>query len=78
MGSATIDDVVLAFLQAEIKSERGPYIVQAIEALRYDRSALIDKPDLSDAHANCARAVILGSYRGFAVTNFCLRGFQAT
>ena len=77
LDSATIDDAVLAFLQAEIESERGPYIGHAIEALRYDRSRLIDKPDLSDVHANSARAVILGAYRGFGRNEFLFQGFPS-
>lgn len=77
LGSASIDDAVLAFLQAEIEAERGPHIGHAIEALGYDRSALIDKADLSDAHANTVRAFILGAYRGFGRNELLFQGFPS-
>jgi hypothetical protein len=74
---ATINDVVLAFLQAEIETERGPQMSDAIKARGYDRSVLIDKPDLGDAHANTVRAGILGDYRGFGRNEALFRGFPS-
>jgi hypothetical protein len=70
LGPATKDDAVLAYLQAEIDDpDRGPLILAAISALNYDRS-LIDNGDVSDAHANFARAVSLGLYRGYGLGEY--------
>ena len=71
-GPATKDDAVLAYLQAEIEDpqpDRGPRILSAISALNYDRS-LIDNGDVSDAHANFARAVALGVCRGYGLGEY--------
>ena len=77
LGSATINDAILAFLQAEIEAEHGSRIRHAIEVLRGDRSALIDKPDLGDTHANAVRAAILGEYRGFGRNEALFDGFPS-
>jgi hypothetical protein len=78
LGPATNDEVVLAFLQAEIESpEHGPHIVDLLNRLCYDRSVLIDNADLSDAHANCARAVILGVRRGYGRNEVLFHGFPS-
>ena len=77
LGSATNDEAVLAFLRAEIDTEYGPTIGLLLSHIRYDRSVLIDNPDLSDAHANCARAVILGVYRGYGRNEFLFTGFPS-
>jgi hypothetical protein len=69
--------ISLSDTQLQTVMTAAPHIGHAIEVLRYDRSALIDKPDLSDAHANCARAVILGAYRGFGRNEFLFQGFPS-
>lgn len=75
LGPATSNDVVLAFLQAEIHCPvRGPQILHLLRQLDYDRS-LIDDANLVDAHANCARAVILGVIRGYGRDNYVFTGF---
>jgi hypothetical protein len=71
LGLATSDDVVLAFLQAEIDSpEYGPCIVDRLSRIGYDRSVLIDNGDSGDAHANRVRADILCRCRGYLFQGF--------
>jgi len=78
LGPATNDEAVLAFLQSEIESpEYGPTIVHLLSQICYDRSVLIDNADLSDAHANCARAIILGAYRGYGRNDVLFYGFPS-
>jgi hypothetical protein len=62
---ATEDDMVLAFLRAEVNSTRfsGP-LLAAFADLGLDR-ALVDQADLSDAEGNLSRRQVLGAYRGY-------------
>lgn len=75
LGAATIDDAIVAFLQAEIEAEHGPQICDAIKARGFDRSVLIDKPKLGDADVNAVRADILGEYRGFGRNQYLFTDF---
>ena len=62
MGPASNDDMVLAFLRAEIDSPVwGPHYMQVVGSLRFERSSLIDKADLNDLYANSVRGTILGA-----------------
>jgi hypothetical protein len=62
---ATEDEVVLAFLQAEVNSSRyGPNIVGWLGFLGMNR-LLIDSPVLTDAVQNEARRRVLGGHRGY-------------
>jgi len=75
LGLADGDEVVLAFLQAEIDAaDHAPHLIDLLNRLHYDRS-LIDYADLGDAHANCARAVILGAHRGYGRSGALFENF---
>jgi hypothetical protein len=65
IGPATEDDMVLAFLRAEVNSSRfsGP-LLAALAELRLDRSVL-DKADLTDAEDNASRRQVLERCRGY-------------
>lgn len=74
--SATEDEVISAFLQAEVDSTRyGGTIVDCLKALGRDR-ALIDTPVLTDANENGARRRILSGYRGYP-DRFLFQGFPS-
>jgi hypothetical protein len=76
LGPATSDDVVLAFLQAEIDSEYGRLIVDRCAKLGFDRSVLIDNPDSNNSQANRARATILDEYKAYERRdNYLFQGF---
>jgi len=65
IGPATEDEMIAAFLQAEINSSRyGDRIKLALQLSGFSRAA-IDVPDTSDADANAMRRWVLGSYRGY-------------
>jgi hypothetical protein len=58
------DDMVAAFLRAEVGSPRfGPQVLAALAHEGLDRS-LLQQPDTSDSAANAARRRILAAYRG--------------
>ena len=65
-GAASEDDVVLAFLQAEVDSPRwGPCYRSILQERGWDRNNLIDAPNLSDTQANRDRISLLGAVRGY-------------
>jgi hypothetical protein len=75
-GSASDDDVVLAFLKAEIDSPKwGPCHQTAMQGLGLNRADLIDAPDLADANANRNRRAVLGRVRGFGCGDELFKGF---
>ena len=76
LGHASDDEMVLAFLRAEIDLPKwGPDYFALLHALRLDRSYLIDAADLLDAYANCARKVVLGAVRGYGRGEQLFQGF---
>jgi hypothetical protein len=76
LGAASEDDVVLAFLQAEIDSPKwGRHYRAAMQARGLERASLISAPDLSDAQANRDRMSLLGDVRGFGRGIGLFRGF---
>jgi hypothetical protein len=73
-GSATEDDVIAAFLQAEIDASRYSEVVEgALEGMGWNRS-LIDTPNLTNREENAARRDILAFYRGYP-DNLLFRSF---
>jgi hypothetical protein len=73
-GPATENDVVIAFLRAEIDSSRYEHFVKrGLSQLGVDRS-LIDEPNLADAAQNLGRKRLLAFYRGYP-NRFLFRGF---
>jgi hypothetical protein len=74
--TASSDDMVLAFVRAEIDSPVwGPAYMKAITSLRLERSVLIDQADLKDCRMNSVRAAVLGAVRGFGHNAFLFAGF---
>jgi hypothetical protein len=66
LGAASEDEVVLAFLRAEIDSPKwGQDYSGVLRELHLDRVSLIDAADLADAHAAGIRKVVLGAVRGY-------------
>jgi hypothetical protein len=64
LGPATEDDMVLAFLRAEIQSSRfAGDVLTALAGRGLDR-ALVDRADLNDVAANLRRREILEVHRG--------------
>src|SRR5215216_5762811 len=78
LGAASEDQVVLAFLRAEIDSpKRRLDYLPRLQARRLDRARLIDVADLSDPSANCARRLILGAARGYGRGEWLFKGCPA-
>jgi hypothetical protein len=64
IGPASEDDMVLAFLRAEIESSRfAADVLAALGGRGLDRT-LLDQADLSDPDANLRRRQVLEDYRG--------------
>lgn len=63
-GSVTENEMVLAFLQAEIRSSRYGSIIQQTLAQVGLKDSLIESPNLSDAVENAQRRSLL-AYRGY-------------
>ena len=77
LGSATADDMVLAFLQAEIESPRfSIYLKPLLASFDLDRATLIDNGLLNDSEQNRLRAELLKGYRGYP-DKVLFRGFPA-
>jgi hypothetical protein len=75
LGSVTDNDVVLAFLRAEIDSETwGPTILSLLKKFLRDRR-LIDEADLTDYPTNGIRKAILADYRGFGLSKGLFENF---
>lgn len=76
LGAASEDDVVLAFLRAEIDSPKwGPNYSYALRELELDRVSLVDAADLEDARACSARKDLLGVVRGYGRDVALFEGF---
>jgi hypothetical protein len=66
LGPASNDEMILSFIRAEIDSRRwGPRYAAALSERGFDRSSLIDRPDLKDSDANRNREILLGDVRGY-------------
>jgi hypothetical protein len=75
---ATVYEMVLAFLQAEVDSptERGLFFANGLTVLRADRATLIDHGNPNDLHQNALRAALL-SIRGYRHNSALFRNFPA-
>src|SRR5882724_5513189 len=74
--TATADEMVLAFLQAEIDSPRfGPTLLHYLAQLKSDRVTLIDNCALDNAEQNRIRAELLGWVRGYQANKWLFTGF---
>jgi hypothetical protein len=76
IGPATENEMVLAFLQAEIDSTRfGPMYAGILANSGIDRRMLIDRADLNSAQDNRIREELLKLVRGYGNDTFLFRGF---
>jgi hypothetical protein len=76
LGPASNDEMVLAFLRAEIDSPRAHFYLQALSAYTVDRS-LVDNADLADDRANRVRVAVLGAVRGYGRNERLFYGFPS-
>lgn len=77
-GPATEDEVVLAFLKAEIDSPRfGPVYAGILQNSGLNRNALLDGASLSSAKDNRIRIELLRAVRGYRADAYLFRGFPA-
>jgi len=76
LGPATEDDVVFAFLQAEIDSARfGPIYQTILANSGLDRHSIIDSPDRNSQQANHIRRELLRLIRGYGASQALFAGF---
>lgn len=77
LGAATEDDMVAAFLRAELMSPR--YRSAISELLLGDGAAeeMLTRPDTSDAGANAYRQSVLARYRGYGLDRAVFHGFPS-
>ena len=76
LGAASEDEVVLAFLRAEIDSPKwGPLYLRLLRDLHLDRGSLIDVADVADVRAGSIRKDILGAARGYGRDVALFTGF---
>ena len=78
VGEASENDMILAFLRAEIDSPRhGDVCRDWMKSLEIDRSMCIGNPDLNSEADNSARMDLLGRLRGYGADMFLFEGFPA-
>src|SRR5262245_2079854 len=82
LGPATADEMILAFLRAEIDSPRfrnaqGLLLRDQLQQSGYDPSSLIDTANLGDAGANTLRREILRQWRGYGDAKKVFGGLPA-
>jgi hypothetical protein len=79
LGPATEDQMVLAFLRAEIESPRfSQFYRQCLDQLQefgVSRETLIDDPDLASSRDNSLRITILRAVRGYRGNTLLFTGF---
>ena len=73
LGVATADEMVLAFLKAELASHRWPHLHQQVRV--HGLRAVVESPDLTDATQNRIRAALLQCYRGYGANAALFAGF---
>src|SRR6267142_5386392 len=75
--AATADEMILAFLRAEIESptQRGGITAGGLAHIRADRAQLIDHADLESPQQNYTRCWILGYARGYRLNQYLFTGF---
>lgn len=75
-GVAGPDEVVLAFIRAEIDSPRfGPVYTGILARAGRDRATIVDHPDRTDAAASHFRHAMLKSIRGWGDDRLLFTGF---
>jgi hypothetical protein len=74
-GPATEDEMILAFLRAELLSPRfGPHYAQLLRLLRNDER-LVTQADLADPREDLVRKQLLAGIRGYGTNTFLFAGF---
>lgn len=77
-GPCTENDMVIAFLQGEIDSPRFRDTYQYfLRSFGFDRSVIIDNPDLNNQHQNKDRLTLLWEVRGYKANTFLFQGFPS-
>jgi hypothetical protein len=75
IGPSSEDDMVAAFLQAEIHSSRwGPNVREHMSQAGVTE-AMVETPNLADAFENERRAAVLTSFRGWRTGTFLFSGW---
>ena len=78
LGPSTEQEMILAFLLAEIDSPRfGQQYQSHLAAARLDKTQLIGQPDLSNSTDNALRAVLLSCVRGYGANSALFAGFPS-
>ena|SRR5438477_3463899 len=76
LSPATEDDMVLAFVQAEIDSARfGPLYAAILSNSGLERSSIIDQPNLQSDRENRIRRELLTAVRGYGNRTLLFKGF---
>jgi hypothetical protein len=77
-GPVAEDEVILAFLKAEIDSPRfGPIYAGILQNSGLNRTALIERANLSSDADNRTRLELLKTVRGYRANEYLFRGFPA-
>jgi hypothetical protein len=77
-GPASEDEVVVAFLWAEVDSPKwGPHYAPMLVAHHLGRHGLVAAADLSEPTANVARKALLSAVRGYGRGESLFQGFPA-
>jgi hypothetical protein len=75
LGPTTEQDMVLAFLRAEVDSPRFGHLVRhCLDLLGTDRG-LIENANLGNPEQNLLRKRLLGGFRGYGMDAYLFRGF---
>jgi hypothetical protein len=77
LGDSSEDEMIAAFLHAELSSERfGPQLHTLLRQDRVDQH-VISTPDLTSATENAYRRVLLGRFRGYGHNRDLFDGFPS-
>jgi hypothetical protein len=76
LGPASEDEVILAFLQAEIDSTRfGQYYAALLSNSGLERGSIVDRANLQSNRENAVRRKLLTAVRGYGNRTLLFRGF---
>jgi hypothetical protein len=77
LGDSSEDDMIAAFLHAELSSERfGPHLHALLRQDHVDQR-VISSPDLTSAPENAYRRALLGRFRGYGRDHDLFAGFPS-
>src|SRR5689334_2852807 len=76
LGAASDDQVVLAFLRADMQSPKWRMnYLPPLQALRLDPKKILELANLSDPAENWARKLVLGAVRGYGRDEWLFKDF---